>query len=363
MTTICCISDTHLGCRHRMKKERLAHYEKAFMEAIKKAAGTNPELIIFGGDIFHHATPDPQSMKLAINSLLKLAKSSEIVVCIGNHEIEGHLKTAYPPLFSEINEKIHVLSSENPHTEIVLGEKTVKVHGFQYLRNRENAENTLKKITSEIHKNPNEINILCMHQAIEGFLTPFEISLKTLKEIEPGYDLIISGHMHRHQRMTGIKTPAYYIGSTERISFNEAENKTGLLVFQDFDFENPAFIEVESASMKSIKEDLGKKTPAEINEKIRDIIEKNRDTQCLHISIRAEVDGDCFEIRREWEKDHGGHAILDVAVSPKMKDAAVKIEKTEIDAKAIDEYFEKKGMQNRKDLKDMCMNFYEKYGR
>ncbi len=363
---ICCISDCHLGYRHRLKKERLRDYENAFEEAIKKAMEFKPWLIVFGGDIFHHVRPDPRSMHLLVRTLIRISNSTKIILCIGNHEIEGHLKTAYTPLFSDLHENIHVLTTENPHIILEINNKKVGIHGFQYIRNKELAEETLKRISAEISENDikGDINILCIHQALEHYLDPFEISLKTLREISNKYDLILLGHVHRHQRISEISDliPAYYIGSTERISFNESENKNGFLIFRNFDFKNPEFIEVSSASMKRIKADIGKKTPEEINMYLEKLIEENLSVKCLQISLEVEIEGGYFDIRREWQEQYPGFTILDVNITPRIKEEMIKIEKMQIDEGVIDEYFEKKGMRDREELKDLCIRLYKKYG-
>ena len=363
MSVICCISDCHLGYMHRLKKERLEDYENAFTEAVAKAMEYKPELLIFGGDLLHHTRPDPRSLKLLLNTLMQVASQTQVIVSIGNHELDGHLKTAYQPLFSDLHENIHVLSTDNPRITLEIAGEKVMIHGFQYLRGRENAEEELKKTTAELSlKGKAGKNILCMHQAIEGYLAPFEISLRAFKEASHKYDLVLVGHVHKYQRIREASCPAYYMGATERTSFNESENATGFLVFKDFDFDNPVYVETKAAPMRRIKEDIGKKTPAEINEHIKKLIEANSDVRCLQITLEADVAGDTFSVRTDWEKDYPGYVILAVSVLHKIKDVVIKLEKTQIEPKLIEEYFEKKGMGARKDLLDACVRFYERYG-
>jgi len=364
MKTICCIADCHIGYMHRQKKDRLEDYEKAFTEAVEKALGHNPGLMIFGGDTAHHTRPDPRSLKLLIKTLMNVAEKSKVVVCVGNHEIEGHIRTAYTPMFSELHRNIHVLTAENPHIVLDLDGVNIGVHGFQYIRGKDAAEETLRKVSSEVRQGSEkpEKNILCIHQAVEKYLNPFEISIKALNEVSGKYDLILVGHVHKHQRINEISVPAYYIGSTERMSFNEAENGTGFLLFREGDFERPEFVEVSSSSMRRIRRELGSKTAQEINQEIKRIIEENSDVKCLQITVEAEIVGDQFEIARDWEAKYPGYKVLAVNVVPRIRDEAISIDKVQIDERLFDEYFEKKNPGKRKDLKDLCMKFYEKYG-
>lgn len=362
MTTICCISDSHLGYRHKLKLQRLKDYEKAFNEALDRAMSLETSLLIFGGDIFHHTRPDPKSMRVLLERIIEVADRVPCVFCIGNHEIETSLSSTYTPILSIIHENVHVLTSENPHIRLELRDKSVGLHGFQFIRDRKSAEGTLDKITSEV--SGNDFNILCIHQAIEGYLEPHEVSIRALRDIAEKYDLILSGHVHKHQKIGEVFdiVPAYYIGSTERISFNEAENDTGILVFNNFDFRHPIHVPVNSASMRSIQRDFGRKKPEELNKAIKQLIEENLNIRCLQLNISAEIDGDYLDVRHDWETPYPDFTILDVILNPKLTNRDIDLKNRELNEGIFDEYFEKMGLSGREDLKDLCKELYRKYG-
>jgi len=342
--------------------QRLQDYANAFQDAISKALLYSPSVIVFGGDLLHNPRPDPKSMRIVLQSLIKLADSTQIVICIGNHEIEGHLSTTYTPLFSDLHKNIHVLTTENPHVTIEIDNKRVGFHGFQYLRNRKIAEDTLFEISEQV--DDNDIDILCIHQAVERYLSPYEISISALREISEKYNLILLGHVHKHQKIDEIfdLKPAFYIGSTERISFNEHENRNGILIFKDFNFREPEFLEVNSTSMKQIHEDLDKKTPQDINSHIDKLININSDVKLLQINLDVEILGDHLDIRHDWEQKYPEFTILDVNVNPKLIESAIKMEKIEISDDIIREYFEKRGIGD-KELIDLCIDMYHKYAK
>ncbi len=361
MTSICCISDCHLGFRHRLKVQRMKDYEKAFNEALDKALSYEPILLIFGGDTFHHIRPDPKSMQTVVKRIREIADSIPCVFSIGNHEIETHLGSSYIPLLSDMHENIHVLTSESPHKYFKIDGRKLGVHGFQYIRNKKIAEEKLEEITAQISED--DINILCIHQAIEGCLEPHEISLTQLRQSAEKYDLILSGHVHKHQPITEISdiTPAFYIGSTERISFNESENETGFLLFTNFDFQKPRFIQINSATMKVIKKDLGRKKPSEINKDIEKIIEENQHIACLRLTLSAEIDGDYFDVFHDWDERYPEFTILDVSLIPASGDETISLERLEINEKIFDEYFEKRGIGDKEELKSLCKELYQKH--
>lgn len=360
---ICCISDAHLGYMHRMRRERIQDYERAFIEALDKAMAYLPGIILLCGDLAHHSRPDPRTLRLLVNKIIEAAEKTKVVLLIGNHEIEGHLSTAYTPLFSDLHENIHVLSTEKPRISLEAEGRKINVHGFQFIRNREQAEAELKKIAGEARKEKDALDILCLHQAVEDYLSPYEISMKSLKDASSKYDLIILGHVHKHQKISGLAAPAFYVGATERTSFNEAENSTGFLVFDDKDFWNPTHVEVSSKKMKRIRRDVGRKTPAEVNEEAKRLVEENKDAQCLQIELEVDLEGDYFDVRTDWENDYRHFSALSVNVIPRVRDQEIRIEKTSISRDVFEEYFQKKDMRDRKELMDLCIRSYERYGK
>jgi len=331
----------------------------SFQEAIVKALDRNPDAVVLAGDLLHHSKPDPVSLRTVMRSLISLAEKIPVVLSIGNHEIDGHLGTTYTPLYSDIHENIHVLSSENPHVSIGGSRKTY-FHGFEFIRGRDRAEDTLMKISDDVDSDNS--NILVLHQALEHYLSPHEISLATLRQVAPKYDLILLGHVHKHQIVDELSdiTPTFYIGSTERISFNEASNPTGFLFF-DKDYGKPDYIKVKSAKMSYIRENIGKAGPDKINKCVKKLIEENKHSKLLKIDLEADISGDITEVRRDWTSYEKDHTILDVNISQPELGAEIKIERMMLDADMIREYFNKVNIDD-KELEDLCVELFNKYG-
>lgn len=362
---ICCISDSHIGYRHKLKTQRLRDYAKAFLEAMDKAMNLHPRSLVLCGDILHHAKPDSYSMRLVVQRLKKAADLTPIVVCIGNHEIEGNLNTTYTPIYSDIHPNIHVLTTETPHVVLKIGGKNVGFHGFQFIRDRRLAEETLIEVSNNL--GINDLNVLCLHQGVEKYLSPFDISIKALREVALKYNLIILGHVHKFQPIEEVwdLVPAYYAGSTEHMSFNEAGNPNGVLVFQNFNFRQPRYILVDSVPMKkiNIKEPLTGK-PEELNAFISKVISENKDAKLLQISLNVNTVGDYLEIRHDWEQQHPEYTVLDVNVTQNPGEKAISLEKnTELSENLIREYFEKTGMKEQTELMELCIQLYNKYGK
>ena len=353
MTSIAALSDCHLGYRHRSRRERLRDYLRSFGYAVQEIVKLKPDVLVVGGDLLHHPKPDPVSMRNALEKLLYMADYFPIVVLVGNHEIQGHLGTTYTPLFSSIHENIHVLTSDNPVVEPIEG---VWFHGFQYIRGRDLAEKTLLEASQNASGG---LNVLCLHQAVEGCLSPHELSMRVLRQVQEKYDLMLFGHVHKHQRIMGLDTPAYYIGATERVSFNEADNPTGFMYFPDAKGE-PEYVSVPSASMRSIRLKGKAETLKEVVERVHALIGENKDVEMLKIDVEVDV-ADLFELNHGFGEYAEDFKILEVNINPSRVLEDVEFEQVELGPDLIAEYFEKTGVKD-KALLDKCVQLYERYG-
>jgi DNA repair exonuclease SbcCD nuclease subunit len=358
MANIAFIGDCHLGYRHRFKLQRLRDYSFAFEDATEKALKLQPDVVVFLGDLVHHSRPDPVSLRTVLKRLISIAKVCPVIVCVGNHEIEGHLGTTYSPIYGDVHDNIHVLTSEAPRKVLDIDGVTVGFHGFEYVRSREAAESRLREVAKGADS---QLNILCMHQAIERYLSPYEISLSALRQVAPSFDLIVSGHVHKHQEITEVSdvTSAYYCGSTERISFNEAVNPTGFMFFKDNDWRNPRHVPVDSASMEYLRQEYHG-AASDLNGLIERLIAKSQ-AKLLKIDIVAELSGDRMDVRRDWSGHEGARTILDINVVQDAKQSMLQLERIALSEELIKEYFEKTNNTDRQ-LQQLSIELFRKYG-
>src|SRR2546425_12387289 len=74
-----------------------------------------------------------------------------------------------------------------------------------------------------------DVNIFLTHYPIEGFEGDFGQETHIGKSSIPrDYQLFASGHLHRHQKNIINGTAVMYPGRTERVSFNEEGEGTGV---------------------------------------------------------------------------------------------------------------------------------------
>ena len=357
MGKIAFIADCHLGYRHRFKSKRLNDFANAYSDALTKALKEKPDAIVFLGDLFHHSRPDPVSMRLTIKSLLKAAEQTKIILTVGNHEIEGHLGTAYTPVYGDLSKNIFVLSTEKMFYDLNVDGVRIRLIGFEYGRNRDVCK---RRLVDAQNLADGDINILCIHQAIEGYLAPYELSINQMKKAGEKFDLIVSGHVHKHQLIEELKQecPAYYVGSTERVSFNESGNPTGFMVFDMADLGNPKFIHTISQNMKSIRLKF-KGTPNELNQFIEKTIFSNPEP-ILKIDVESDLDGDPLDVIRDWSLKFPKRIILDVNILPKGGEQTIEYSKVKFDETLIEEYFEKNNISDDR-LRTLCIELFQNF--
>lgn len=357
MAKLAFIGDSHLGYRHRFKTQRLRDYVASFEDAVDKALSHGPDVVVFAGDIFHHPKPDPVSLRVAVKNLLRCAQKTEVVVLIGNHEIEGHLGTAYPPIYSDIHPKISVLTSENPLKRLNIDGVDFGFYGFEYIRDRQRAQKMLKEISLLPRC---DVNILCLHQAVEGYLSPYEISTSTLRTALEYFDLAVLGHVHKHQRLSSVSDvkPAFYVGATERTSFNEHGNSCGFLIFDTDDLSNPSFVGVSSKDMAYVRTKY-KGDVAGLNDLLDELVGSHLEP-LLKIHVEADLEGDLFDVKSGFDSE--SRTILEVSVLPKESDSlTASIEKIEVDKFVLDDFF-KSHYKDDPALRDVCIEMFTKYG-
>ncbi len=159
------IADLH-SCKYGENQEELLSAVRA----------QNPDIVLFGGDIFGNARP----MDVAADTLFMIALEYPGYYVTGNHEI----RTGYAEQIKSIVRScgVTVLDAENPVAEI----NGVRIYGFDDKTAVEEVEREayIQKL-SETETTPESFNILLLHRPEDA-----ESYQNT------GFDLMLSGHTH-----------------------------------------------------------------------------------------------------------------------------------------------------------------------
>lgn len=224
------LSDTHIGFDHPLpsqtnkNRRRGPDFFNNFKLIIDQAIVRKVDYVIHCGDVFEKSNVPAFLVDQTYEQLLRLANAHiKVLIVPGNHE-----RSALPPSLFLNHPNIHVFGA--PSTYSFSG---ISFSGFPYVKGeiRRLFPRLKKQLESQIHAQ--DFNILCVHHAIDGVkagYNNFEFRNRkdtlSLQDLPGKFDLILSGHIHKHQIMyaqsaPNNSVPIIYSGSTERTMFDE----------------------------------------------------------------------------------------------------------------------------------------------
>ncbi len=229
------LADTHLGYSAYRKitedgvNQREMDVYDAFTQCIDYAVNTKPDLVLHAGDLFDSVRPTNRAITIAMQQILRLSKENiPFIVISGNHEtpklketgniltIFEHLENVYPIH----NNRYETVSLKNKQEKIM-------IHAIPQCPSPTEFEANIKKIT--IDKKA-DFNVLMAHGAVAGIkefkMNEFNELFIPVKSLQDDFDYIALGHYHTY---TKLQENALYAGSTEHLTFTEANDQKGFI--------------------------------------------------------------------------------------------------------------------------------------
>jgi len=240
MIKVLFFADSHLGFdlpvhpriqRRRRGDDFFANYHTILRTAVEEQV----HVIVHGGDVFFRSKiPLPIIQKTYEPLLPILDRGIQMFFVPGNHE---RSKLPASPIFH--HENFFLFGQPRLYTMEYQGLR-VNWGGFPNVRHQ--IRSSFESILSQIgfHDLDSDLNILCMHQAIEGAVVGAQDytfrrgpDVIGLEQFPAGIDLVLSGHIHRQQVLQGRGgIPILYPGSIERTSFAERFETKGFFMLQ-----------------------------------------------------------------------------------------------------------------------------------
>lgn len=227
------LADTHLGFdlplhprvqRRRRGDDFFANYRLLLNLALEKQV----DLIVHGGDVFFRSRVPPSIVDRALEPLLDVAEAGVPIYLVpGNHErsrLPAHLWWSHP--------NIHIFDRPKTYVQEIDG-LSIALSGFPFTRKVKDKFHTLlrESLYREVQA---DVHYLCLHQTFEGAqVGPSDFTFRSgadnipSKEVPRQFAAVLSGHIHRAQKLTRSLTgqrlpvPVIYPGSIERTSFAE----------------------------------------------------------------------------------------------------------------------------------------------
>ena len=230
MVKITFLSDTHLGfdlpIRPRTKRRRRGEdFFTNTRQVLDRAIAEKSDLIVHGGDLFFRSKIPAPIIDKVYTLLYEYAdKGIPIIIVPGNHE-----RSALPQSFMLNHPNLYIFQQAGSFEFMIRGEK-VTVSGFPNIRKE--VRSRYKTVQAELEPAENSLNLLVMHQAIDGsqvigYTFQGTSDVVNIWDIDRRYDLVLCGHIHRRQILTNGKQPILYSGSVERTSFQEMNEPKG----------------------------------------------------------------------------------------------------------------------------------------
>jgi exonuclease SbcD len=273
------LADTHLGYSAYRRatddgiNQREVDVYDAFTQCIDYALKIKPDLVLHAGDLFDSVRPTNRAITVAVQQLLRLSKEDiPFVVISGNHEtpklretgniftIFEHLKNAYP---------IH--NNRYETVSLPIGDRTAMIHAIPQCQSPKEFDKNFKRI---IIKEDVNFNILVAHGAVAGIkefkMNEFNELFIPVKAIKQDFDYIGLGHYHMYTR---LQENAFYAGSTEHLSFTEADAQKGFLDLQLGAHLKQSFIPLQTRIMVDVPPlDCSSLTVGQILAKVKETI-------------------------------------------------------------------------------------------
>ncbi|MBO3767829.1 MAG: exonuclease SbcCD subunit D, partial [Candidatus Brockarchaeota archaeon] len=305
-------ADNHLDPSFQKFKgktnERRRDFRINFEKIIKFCLENKVDVLLLSGDIFDRINPrnPPRS------SLMKwfrdlTSNGTKIFMIGGNHDMPRSVEEAESPLllFEKSGYARFFGSTEEVETEnLKIGDLSLTISGLSFNHNFGASDDPLSNV-----KIPEEgdFNILMLHYSITGVKQKYPYALEPIVKASkiPKYvNYVAAGHLHKPEIKVLGNTTIIYPGSTEKLTFDEAEDKKGfyLIELEDNLVQKQTFINLETRPMQRVSLEINSSNEKNIQSYIQNEILKLKDENLiLRVDLKGRVDFQTFQYYNKVE--------------------------------------------------------------
>ena len=269
MIKIVHFSDLHFGSGERYGSlnpetglnKRFEDFISALDKPVNFAIENNVDLVIFTGDTYKHATPEPLYQKEFAKRIRKLSTNKiPTILIVGNHDvlyrIDGSdaldiystLEIDYVTVFNKI--ELKTIETKSGTVQIIslphiTKSRLLTKDEYRNLPTGEQDKLMIEKVKHAVSACSKKLNpslpvILLGHGTIETAQFGAEQDLSIGKVLSyplnyfqlPELDYVGFGHIHRHQILQKEKPLILYAGSLERVDFGEENEDKGFIYLE-----------------------------------------------------------------------------------------------------------------------------------
>ena len=251
------IADTHLGATQYRKisesgyNQREEDVASSFRWAIDKILEIKPDFVLHAGDLFDSARPTNRMIHFALEQVLRIVNAKiPFIMISGNHDTPKQRFTGSVFKIFEVLAipNLHVVY-KNEYSRIEIG--GALIHAIPQCTE----DGIFREQLKRVKKAEGKKNILMLHAGVTG-MRAFshgdfnELLIDSAYFDEHDLDYVALGHYHN---CVEVGRNAWFSGSTERLSFNEAGNEKGFLNVDITDKAKVNMVETPTREMKELK--------------------------------------------------------------------------------------------------------------
>jgi len=316
-------ADLHLGYAQYNLDVRREDFNVAFRELVDKTIGLKPDFMIIAGDIFEHARPSNMTLENAITNFRRLRDAGIPVLTVdGSHDSAPNVITGtiLNPLDST-----GLIRYLPRHEGASWRNESCYVYGIPNFRTPRKTEEELPVYLEENKPTPDSssFNILVFHMALDiPALKPPQMEAEAPPELLPeGFNYYAGGHIHAPYKFPFKSGLLTYSGSTETVSYKDAETEKG---FYHVEVNRKGVPKLHRIKLETprrfiiLDRNYSGSTPTKITEEVVQLVKEADETEAIIVPIirgvlpaeagRGEID--LAKIRSAAEKALLVHPVL-----------------------------------------------------
>jgi exonuclease SbcD len=257
-------ADVHVGMENYGRLDpatgtssRVRDFLDRLDEVVDYAIAHDGDLAIFAGDAFKSRDPEPTQQREFAARIKRLADAMPTLLLVGNHDMPGMAAKASSVDIFDALEVPGVMVGDRAESRVVATKRgDVFLAWIPYpMRNRllvreDNQGKTIDELDDALRRTVADLmagfaaeaqskampRLLAGHLAVaearlgseRTILLGRDVGLATSSFVDPAWDYVALGHIHRHQDLHPSGSPSVvYSGSLERIDFGEEDEAKG----------------------------------------------------------------------------------------------------------------------------------------
>ena len=230
------------------------------------ARAEEDDLIVFAGDAFKTATPNPTFQRAFATRIKELSLIAPVILLVGNHDLQPNSSKAssieiystldVPNVLVAETFDVHEVTTRNGR--VIVGTAPYPIRA-RLMEQIDSTSKTIREMDDQLQDSlyttldqlatqademaGDDPRLLIGHFTVTGAKYGSERGIMLGKDVavglgalaDPRWDYVALGHIHKHQNLTAGRKdvpPVVYSGSVERIDFGEERDEKGFCWIQ-----------------------------------------------------------------------------------------------------------------------------------